>query len=348
MADEAPPTLRVEQALVRAQVAQLVSASLLPRDLPNLARVLRDAVGAEPERAQKVLDRLSLTVRRGERCVLLGEEGCGKTTLARVCARLVRLDGGVVAVSGIDVGARRRRDRLALRRRLQVIFDDPEQGLDPRRTIIDSLREAFDALRLKDEGIAFEERAARAMARAQLPPSAAGARARELSAGVRARAGLARALLSDPELLVIDEPTARLDPLERAALLDALLRLSPGPTEAPGPALLILTQRPDVARALAGRVGVLYLGTLVEEGGPEILQDPCHPYTRGFLAAAPQRSRPASARALRGELPSLAERPAGCPFHPRCPDAVARCTSERPPLVGGERRTACHVQNPPA
>ncbi|OGQ21484.1 MAG: hypothetical protein A2138_05485 [Deltaproteobacteria bacterium RBG_16_71_12] len=111
------------------------------------------------------------------------------------------------------------------------------------------------------------------------------------------------------------------------------------------PAVLALTQRPDVARALAQRVGVLYLGALVEIGGVDVLDRPLHPYTRALLEAAPRRSRPASARAIAGELPTVDERPSGCPFHPRCPDAVARCAGERPILIGEGRSVACHVVN---
>lgn len=346
MSEVANIALRVDQALVRAPVAQVLSASLAPRDLPNLARVLMEAVAPEPDRAYKLLDRLTFDVEAGERVVLLGEEGCGKTTLARACARLVALDGGSIAVQGVAVSTRRRADRLAVRRKLQVIFDDAEAGLNPRWTILESMREAFDALALATDGVAFEERTARAMSRAQLATSAAGARAAELSAGLRARACLARALLADPAVLVIDEPTARLDPLERAALLEALRRLTAADgAPAQRLAILALTQRPDVARALAERVGVLYLGTLVELGDPSLLDAPAHPYTRGFLAAAPQRSRPATARAIAGELPTIAERPPGCPFHPRCPDAVARCATERPALLGTGRLVACHVVN---
>lgn len=345
MSEAASPALRLTQALVRARVAPPSSAALAPRDLPNLARVLMETLAPEPERVHKLLDRITLDVERGERWVLLGEEGCGKTTLARACARLIALDGGSISVAGVDITARRGAERRRVRQKLQVIFDDPEAGLNPRRTVLASLREAFDALELAREGEPFEARATRALERAQLSASAAGARARELSAGLRARACLARALMADPDVLVIDEPTARLDPLERAALLDALRRLGADAANTPPPAVLVLTQRPDVARALATQVGVLYLGTLVETGTPALLDAPSHPYTRGFLAAAPQRSRPASARAILGELPSIAERPLGCPFHPRCPDAIARCATERPALVGEARRVACHVVN---
>ncbi len=348
MSHDAPPALRIDRAVVRAPVAQGLATGHVPRDVPHLARFLMDAVAPDGERAHKLLDRLTLDVLPGERMVLLGEEGCGKTTLARACARTVDLDAGAIEVGGLGLTTRRRADALQVRRRLQVVFDDPEACLDPRCTIADSLREAFDALGLGRDGTAFESTADRALARARFPAEARGTRARDLPAGLRARAALARALLPGPQVVVVDEPSARLDPLARASLLEALIGLTPtGAAPGDRAALLALTHRPDVARALAQRVGVLYLGALVELGSVELLDTPVHPYARGFLASAPQRARPASARAIAGELPSVAERPAGCAFHPRCPDAIARCATERPALLpatrDGTRSVACHV-----
>lgn len=343
MSDAPSPALHLDAVVIRAATAAAATAHA-PRDLPNLARFLMDVVAQESGRAYRLVDGLQLAVAVAERLVLLGEEGCGKTTLARACARLVPIHAGAITVAGVDIDAAGLKRRLHVRRMLHVIFDDPEHGFDPRRTIERGLLDAAQALDLTGGDLAATVRAVAAKAR--FPVDALREPAGALAAGLRARAALARALVSAPAAIVIDEPAARLDPLERALLLEALGGLARnGGDDAPPPAVLTLTQRPDVARALAQRVGVLYLGALVELGGPDLLDAPRHPYTRALLEAAPRRSRPTTARAIAGELPNISERPAGCPFHPRCPDAVARCASEKPPLVGAGRAVACHVVN---
>lgn len=343
MSAVAAPALRLDRVVIRASAPTAVTAQA-PRDLPNLARFLIDVVAQDTERAYKLVDDLTIDVAPAERVALLGEEGCGKTTIARACARLLPVDAGSIAVAGVDTKSRRREQQRHVRRMLSVIFDDPEHGFDPRRTIERALIDAAAALALVDAERDVATLVRTAAVRARFPVDALATRAGVLAPGLRARAALARALLAEPAVVVIDEPAARLDPLERALLLEALgglARVSGDP--APAPAVLALTQRPDVARALAQRVGVLYLGTLVELGGPDVLDDPRHPYTRALLEAAPRRARPATARAIAGDLPSIGERPAGCPFHPRCPDAIARCASERPVLLGDRRAVACHV-----
>ncbi len=346
MDGSAPPALRFDRVVIRASAPSSSSAAA-PRDLPNLARFLIDVVAQESGRAHKLVDGLTLDLVAGERVALLGEEGCGKTTIARACARLMALDGGAIAVAGIDSQARRRAQRLQVRRTLQVLLDDPEHGFDPRRTVERALLDAAQALALPGSSADVSARVHAAAKRARLPLDVFGSRAGALAAGVRARAALARTLIAEPAVIVMDEPAARLDPLERGLLLEALSGLARATgDEGPAPAVLALTQRPDVARAIAQRVGVLYLGTLVELGGPDVLDDPRHPYTRALLEATPRRSRAATARAIIGELPTVAERPAGCSFHPRCPEAIARCATERPVLIGDQRAVACHVVAP--
>lgn len=275
---EIVPALRLRDVVVRAVVGGDAPATPhAPRDLPDLARFLFDALGARTERELKVLDRVTLDVAANTSTAIVGEDGSGKSMLTRLCARLVSPDRGVVEVLGID--AHKRARSLDVRRGLQVLFDDVESGLDPRRTVRESLLDAALALRLDR----VDERVAKALERCRLHPAVLDAVAGALDHGRLRLAALARALLADPAVVVIDEPGAHLDPSSRALVLEVLGELRSTT------ALLVLTRDLAAARAVATTTGVLLKGALVELGDTaRVLATPAHPYAQALVAAAPR------------------------------------------------------------
>lgn len=283
----APPcALRIHDLVVRAVVRDEAPATpSAPRDLPDLARFLFHALAPDVERQERVLKGVSLAVERGACLALVGEDGCGKTTLARTCARLVKPSSGSIHVDGKDIHRARGAGRREVRRALQVVFDDPESGLDPRRTVEQILVDADLALGL--DVASRGARVRRALARARLDAGILDTRAGVLAAGPRRRAALARALLAEPSALVIDEPAGGLDPSDRALVLETLEDLQLLGPEAP--ALLVLTRDLAAARTLAQRAGVLKRGALVEVGEVDkVLETPEHPYAKSLVAAAPR------------------------------------------------------------
>jgi peptide/nickel transport system ATP-binding protein len=291
MTTPAGPVLSIEGVVVRAVVGGDAPATPHARDLPDLARFLFDALGARNEREEKILDGVSLEVPERGAVAVVGEVGSGKSTLARVCARLVRPDEGKVTLRGVDIHKRAR--SVDVRRGVQVLLDDLESGLDPRRTVRESLVDALSALRIPldaasggdgDLARALDRTLARALERARLDASVLLERAGALDEGRRRLVAIARALLADPAVLVVDEPATHLDPSARALVLDAL-------AEAPtaGTALLVLTRDLAAARALSTSTVVLLKGAVVEAGETaKVLAAPNHPYAQALVAAAPR------------------------------------------------------------
>ena len=288
MATDAPPALRLDAVVVKASLGGAAPVTPhAPRDLPDLARFLFFALAPAVERDVKVLDKVTLEVARGACVALVGEDAAGKTTLARVCARLARPTRGTVFVDGLDVHRARGAAGLNVRRALQVLLDDDEAALDPRLHVEESLALADAALGLTQRG-PRTERFVAALERAQLGPDVLLARAGALTAGQRKRVALARALLAEPSAIVVDEPAGGLDPFGRGVILDTLGALSARPG---GPALLVLTKDLAAARTLARKVGVLRRGALVEIADTDALfSSPQHPYTQALVAAAPRMS----------------------------------------------------------
>ncbi len=325
------------------------AAAALPDAPPLLsARGLRKAfpLGARLiGRAQRLraVDGVDLEVSRGGTLGLVGESGCGKSTLARLVLRLVEADAGLVRFDGEDVRAASAPRLRALRRRMQIIFQDPFASLNPRMTVGDAIGEG---LRIHRLGSASEReaRVAELLRTVGLDPAHAQRYPHEFSGGQRQRIGIARALALSPELIVADEPVSSLDVSIQAQILNLLLELR----ERFGIAYLFVSHDLRVVRHVSDRVAVMYLGKLVEQAAAgELYAQPQHPYTEALLSAVPvpDPARPARRIVLEGDVPSPLSPPPGCPFHPRCRRAVARCRSEPPALreVGAGHLSACHL-----
>lgn len=293
-------------------------------------------------RAFAAVDGVSLAIAQGETLGLVGESGSGKSTLGRALLRLVPLASGRVRFAEHDVGALDPATLRALRRRMQMVFQDASAALNPRMTVLDLVAEGLDIHQLARG----PERAARVralLAQVGVDEGALPAYPHELSGGQRQRVGIARALAVEPSLMVCDEPTSALDASVRAQVLNLLVDLR----EQRRLTMLFITHDLGVVRHISDRVAVMYLGRIFEEAPTEALfEAPRHPYTRALLASAlvPDPTQRKAFVAPKGEAASALDPPSGCAFHPRCPDAVERCARERPALVRiGARGAACHL-----
>ena len=292
----------------------------------------------------RAVDGVSLSLDPGRTLAVVGESGCGKSTLARMLALLDTPTSGSIRIDGADTATAQ--DSAKLRRSVQMVFQDPFGSLNPRRTVAGTLEEP---LRIAGEGAAAERRAAALgmMARVGLRPDQAGRYPHMFSGGQRQRIAIARALMLRPRLVVADEPVSALDVSVRAQVLNLLMDLQDGF----GLAYVLISHDLGVVRHVADTVAVMYLGRIVEQAARDALfAEPRHPYTRALLAATPgaaafgllARSR-AAEEPVRGEPPSPLAPPPGCPYHTRCPHAVAVCREAVPRLRQVDASlVACH------
>jgi peptide/nickel transport system ATP-binding protein len=279
----------------------------------------------------RAVDGVDLAVRPGETLALVGESGCGKTTVGRSILRLLEPRAGCILYDGKDLVPLRGAALRPYRRRIQVVFQDPLASLDPRLRVRDAVAEGMHAFGIGTSESERTERVAALLRRVKLDPETMWRYPHEFSGGQRQRICIARALAVGPELLICDEATSALDVSIQAQILNLLRELQ----AELGLAYLFITHDLGVVRYLAHRVAVMYLGQIVEEGATErLFAEPAHPYTRALLAAIPSLdpARRGVAARLAGDVPSPARPPAGCRFHPRCPERFERCPREAPPL----------------
>jgi peptide/nickel transport system ATP-binding protein/oligopeptide transport system ATP-binding protein len=300
-------------------------------------------------RTLRAVDGVSFVIGRGATLGLVGESGGGKTTVGRMLLRLLEPSSGTVRFDGVDVSAVDGTALRALRRRMQIVFQDPSGSLNPRMTVGAAVREPIVVHKLAS-GTAADERVASLFREVGLDPSYASAYPHELSGGQRQRVGIARALSVEPEFIVLDEPVSALDVSVQAQVLNLLADLR----ERRGLTYLFIAHDLAVVRHLAGRVAVMYLGKLAEVAPAEPLyQRPRHPYTASLLSAAPGPDPAAAKRriVLEGEAPGVGRPPSGCVFHTRCPHPLkdARCFEESPALhkIEGGHWAACHYAAEP-
>jgi oligopeptide transport system ATP-binding protein len=287
---------------------------------------------------------VSLYIRRGETLGLVGESGCGKSTLGRTLIRLVEPTLGRVLFDGKDITRLGARALRALRRRMQIVFQDPYGSLNPRMTVREIVGEGIaihDLARSRQEA---DARVRAVLAKVGLGAELLGRYPHELSGGQRQRIGIARALAVEPDFIVCDEPVSALDVSVQAQVLNLLERLQ----DELGLSLLFISHDLRVVEYISHRVAVMYLGRVVEVAPAQSLAERRHhPYTRALFSATPQASADGERRiVLPGEPPSAVDPPPGCAFHPRCPRAEkGRCDVEMPPLVelvpGSHHRVAC-------
>ncbi len=293
----------------------------------------------------KAVDGISFDVEKGKTLGLVGESGCGKSTTAKLVLGLIPANAGSITFDGKPVTASHDAAWRAMRRRMQMIYQDPLGALDRRLPIADQIGEP---LVIHEPGLAASyrrERVAELMAAVGLRRDQAGSYPHELSGGQRQRVIIARALALSPDFLVCDEPVSALDVSIQAQVLNLLEDLR----AKNGFASLFISHDLKVVRQMSNRVAVMYLGLIVEEGPPEaIFHDPMHPYTRALVSAIPTPARRGRREriVLQGDPPNPVDKPAGCPFHPRCPSAMDICRTTPPKLIGhGPRRVACHLHD---
>jgi oligopeptide transport system ATP-binding protein len=301
---------------------------------------------AEHGRALRAVDGVSLEVAENEVLGLVGESGCGKTTVARCLAGQLSAASGTIRFDGRELGAKRSREE---RRAIQMVFQDPYSSLNPRMTVRSVLAELLRVHRLVPRA-AVEERCREVMALVGMPPDALNGLPSQFSGGQRQRIAIARALVVEPRVIIADEPVSALD----VSVQTTILRLFEELRSRLGLTIVFISHNLAVVRHLSDRVAVMYLGRIVEQGDREpVFRDPRHPYTRALLASAPRLHQTALVRpSVRGEPPSPVDVPSGCSFHPRCPRAEDLCSQESPRLewVGAAagHLAACHFRREPA
>ena len=300
-----------------------------------------------PRGIVRAVDGVSFTIHRGETLGLVGESGCGKTTTGRCILQLERPTSGQVIFEGRDLTTLDDAALRPLRRRMQVIFQDPYSSLNPRKKIGQIIG---DVLRVHGVEGDVDRRVVELLQRVGLRPEHAGRHPRAFSGGQRQRIGIARALALNPKLIVADEPVSALDVSIQAQIINLLEDLQAEYRLT----YLFIAHDLAVVRHISDRVAVMYLGKIVELADRKSLYDaPLHPYTRALLAAVPIPDPELEARrervVLKGEVPSPLKPPPGCVFHPRCPIAVERCRVEAPVLreVTPGHWAACHLAGAP-
>jgi peptide/nickel transport system ATP-binding protein len=320
-----------------ASVEPLVAVHDLQTHFPIRRGLLRRQVGAV-----RAVDGVSFTIASGRTLGLVGESGCGKTTVGRSVLRLVEPTAGRVVVAGHDVRSLRGAPLRALRRRMQIVFQDPYGSLNPRMTVRRILEEGLVIHRLGDPAARLERMRA-ALDRTGMPAAALDRYPHEFSGGQRQRIAIARALVLEPEFVVLDEPISALDVSIQAQVLNLLVELR----DRLGLTYLFISHDLAAVEYVADEVAVMYLGRIVEQApAADLRRRALHPYTIALFSAVPSVDARQRRRriVLTGDVPSPARPPAGCRFHPRCPLVEPICrTADPPPAAVGGHVVHCHV-----
>ena len=293
----------------------------------------------------RAVDGISFTIRKGETLALVGESGCGKSTVGKAILRLFDITDGQVVLDGRRIDDLSARQVRPLRRDVQVVFQDPFSSLDPRMRVRDILAEPIRNFRLAKTAADMEARIAALLDKVRLPRDAANRWPHEFSGGQRQRIGIARALAAEPELIVCDEPVSALDVSVKAQIVNLLQDLQ----RELGLALLFISHDLAIVEHISHRVAVMYLGRIVELAEKRALfASPQHPYTEALLSAVPVPDPTAQSRRiiLQGDVPSPINPPRGCHFHTRCRYAEPRCRVETPAMreVATGHTVACHLR----
>jgi oligopeptide/dipeptide ABC transporter ATP-binding protein len=290
----------------------------------------------------KAVDGVSFSIESGETFGLVGESGSGKTTVGRTVVRLIPPDSGEISFDGIDASKLKGKDLKSIRRRMQIVFQDPYASLDPRQTIKGALTEPMKAHNLVKSEAEATARAKKLISKVGLNEDHLYRFPHEFSGGQRQRIAVARALTTDPDLIVLDEPTSFLDVSVQAQILTLLSDLQ----EELGLMYLFISHNLAVIEYMSNRIGVMYLGVLVEVADKQhIYSHPAHPYTQALISAIPNPNLDIKKNRiiLPGDVPSPVNIPTGCRFHPRCPYAKQNCRKEEPTLerISSNQYAAC-------
>ena len=303
---------------------------------------LRRIFNRQPAQMLKAVDGVSFAIQRGQTLGLVGESGCGKSTVARVIVGLYAPTRGEIIFRGRSLDEPSVRSSPARHTRMQMIFQDPYASLDPRWRVRDIIAEPIKAFKLEDSSSALRERVAELLLQVGLSPEDVEKFPHEFSGGQRQRISIARALSSNPDFLVCDEPTSALDVSVQAQILNLMKELQ----QRLGLTYLFISHNLAIVHHISDHVGVMYLGRLCEVAPKRILfSQPQHPYTRLLLDTIPDLSISGRRRQpVTGEVPNPIHPPSGCAFHPRCPAADDRCQIEKPlPKLSKDNLVACHA-----
>ena len=339
----ASPLVRTASPSHSASLTPLVEVEGVGKMFDVSAPFLNRLLEGKPRQLLHAVRDVSFSIARGETLALVGESGCGKSTVARLLVGLYRPSSGRVRFDGHDLAELDSETGLALRRRMQMIFQDPYASLNPRWRVAQIVAEPLQVHRLIDTPADIQARVVELLGQVGLGAPDAEKFPHQFSGGQRQRISIARALASQPEFLVCDEPTSALDVSVQAQVLNLMRALQ----RERNLTYLFISHNLAVVHHVSDRVGVMYLGSLVELAPKaRVFSAPAHPYTRMLLDAIPDLSMSGRARTpVGGEVPNPLTPPSGCAFHPRCPQANARCKSEAPQLrdPGDGSLVACHA-----
>jgi len=306
---------------------------------PFLNRVIEGT----PKQLLRAVHEVSFSIPKARTFALVGESGCGKSTVARMVAGLIPPSAGTVHFDGTDLSdPDKQAEAKSLRRRFQMIFQDPYASLNPRWRVDRIIAEPIRAFALAKSETEIKDRVAELLTLVKLDPADGAKYPHEFSGGQRQRIAIARALSNQPDFIICDEPTSALDVSVQAQILNLMRDLQ----DEFGLTYLFISHNLAVVRHMAAEIGVMYLGKLVEVAdAKEMFRTPSHPYTRMLLDAVPDAEMAGRERTpVTGEVPNPLDPPKGCPFNPRCPHAFERCLSETPQMMpAGGGSVACHA-----